>query len=73
MEPGDQRARGGASKPSKHSRLLDLGLQPHLLTDAVLDEMLDAALRYRSSIDVGTITPTVTWTSGEAQGRLVAT
>jgi len=44
-----------------HSGLLDLGLEPHYMTDDVLAEMLEQVVRYRSHIDVGKIMPRVSW------------
>ena len=44
-----------------HSGLLDLGLQPHYLTDDVLAGMLDLTLRYRDSISRERIFPRVHW------------
>ncbi|MEE8201845.1 MAG: NAD-dependent epimerase/dehydratase family protein, partial [Candidatus Acidoferrales bacterium] len=32
---------------AKHTRLLDLGLQPHTLSDSLLDSLLNVALRYK--------------------------
>jgi UDP-sulfoquinovose synthase len=46
---------------AKHSKLADLGLKPHLLTDETLDSMLSVALRYRDNVKSDTIMPTVTW------------
>jgi UDP-sulfoquinovose synthase len=46
---------------AKHTRLLDLGLEPHLLNDATITHLLERALRYRDRIDLTHIDPTVTW------------
>jgi UDP-sulfoquinovose synthase len=46
---------------AKHTRLLDLGLQPHLLSDSLLDSLLNISLRYRSRIDPDVIWPRVNW------------
>ncbi len=45
----------------KYSGLLDLGLQPHYLTDAVVEDMLTRILRYRACIDTNRIMPRVKW------------
>src|SRR3954451_17182639 len=37
---------------AKHSRLLDLGLKPHYLSDSLLDSLMNIAIRYRDRIDV---------------------
>lgn len=41
--------------------LKELGLQPHLLTDQVLEEMITAIARYKDGIDKGKIMPRVRW------------
>jgi UDP-sulfoquinovose synthase len=44
-----------------HTKLLDLGLEPHLLTDEVLTGMLQLVERHRDRVDVGAIASTVQW------------
>lgn len=44
-----------------HTGLLDLGLQPHLLSDDVLVQMLATVSRYKELIDVRKIHPRVSW------------
>jgi UDP-sulfoquinovose synthase len=44
-----------------HSGLAELGLQPHLMTSEVLQEMLQEVVRYRDRIDVSRILPRVRW------------
>ena len=46
-----------------NTKLLDLGLQPHLLTDEVVGGMLDLVERHRDRVDVRAIAPTVQWRS----------
>ena len=46
---------------AKHSKLADLGLEPHLLTESVLDEMLAEVQRYAGNVDRSTINPRVKW------------
>jgi UDP-sulfoquinovose synthase len=46
---------------AKHTKLLDLGLQPHLLNDETIAGLLERAVRYRDRIDLAHILPTVTW------------
>ncbi len=36
---------------AKHSKLADLGLEPHLLSDSLVDSLISIALRYRDRID----------------------
>jgi UDP-sulfoquinovose synthase len=46
---------------AKNTNLLDLGLQPHYLSDALLDSLLNIALKYRDRVSVKDILPKVTW------------
>jgi len=39
----------------KHTGLLDLGLQPHYLTDEVIREMLERVYKYKDCINPGRI------------------
>ena len=48
---------------AKNTNLLDLGLQPHFLSDALLDSLLNFAIRYRDRIDEKQILPKVKWCS----------
>jgi len=44
-----------------HTKLLDLGLMPHLLDSKVIRSILDAADRFKSRVDPAAILPTVEW------------
>jgi UDP-sulfoquinovose synthase len=44
-----------------HTRLMDLGLEPHLLTDAVVESLIGLAIMHQKQIDYSLITPTVNW------------
>ncbi len=44
-----------------HSGLLELGLEPHYMTDEVLAEMLEQVRKYKDLIDVDMIMPRVVW------------
>jgi UDP-sulfoquinovose synthase len=46
---------------AKHSKLIELGLQPHLLSDSLLDSLMNIALRYRHRVNTSTMTPRVNW------------
>jgi UDP-sulfoquinovose synthase len=46
---------------AKHTKLLELGLKPHLLEDATLDSMLSAVRRNTASVRPEIIEPTITW------------
>ena len=49
---------------AKHSKLTDLGLKPHLLSDSLLDSLIDVAMRYRERIDPSVLLPQVSWRNG---------
>lgn len=44
-----------------HTRLLELGLEPHLLNGAVLDSLINLAVKHSERIDKSLILPTVNW------------
>ena len=46
---------------AKHSSLIKLGLQPHLLSNTLLDSLINIAIRYRDRIDPTQFLPTVNW------------
>ncbi|HEY7983959.1 MAG TPA: NAD-dependent epimerase/dehydratase family protein [Ktedonobacterales bacterium] len=46
---------------AKHTHLLDLGLEPHLLTDDTIHHLLTVALRHRDRINLSVIPATVQW------------
>jgi UDP-sulfoquinovose synthase len=46
-----------------HTKLLDLGLVPHLLNAATLTSLLSVADRHRDRVDSAAIAPTVNWRS----------
>jgi UDP-sulfoquinovose synthase len=46
---------------AKHSKLLDLGLQPHFLSESLLDSLMNIAVRYRDRIDRTLFLPRVNW------------
>jgi UDP-sulfoquinovose synthase len=46
---------------AKHTKLLDLGLEPHLLSRSLLDSLLTIAVEHRDRIDQSLIAPTVRW------------
>lgn len=46
---------------AKHSKLIDLGLRPHLLSESLLDSLMNIAVRYRSRIDPSMFLPQVNW------------
>ena len=46
---------------AKNTKLLDLGLQPHYLSDSLLDSLLNFATKYKQRVDEQRILPKVTW------------
>jgi UDP-sulfoquinovose synthase len=46
---------------AKHSKLIDLGLQPHYLSDSLLDSLMNIAIRYRERVDTSMFAPQVNW------------
>jgi UDP-sulfoquinovose synthase len=54
---------------AKHSKLIDLGLQPHLLSDSLLDSLLNIAIEYRDRIDTSLFMPQVNWRNATNERR----
>src|SRR5208283_2503643 len=46
---------------AKHSKLLDLGLQPHLLSESLLDSLMNITIKYRDRVDPTIMLPQVNW------------
>jgi UDP-sulfoquinovose synthase len=46
---------------AKNTNLLDLGLQPHFLSDSLLDSLLNFAIKYKQRVDNNQILPKVQW------------
>src|SRR6202167_3601926 len=46
---------------AKHSKLIELGLEPHLLSDSLLDSLINIAMKYRDRVDKSLIQPRVDW------------
>jgi len=46
---------------AKHSKLIELGLEPHLLSDSLLDSLMNVALKYRDQIDAAVMLPRINW------------
>ncbi len=46
---------------AKNTKLLDLGLEPHYLSNSLLDSLLNYALKYRDQADQAQIMPKVSW------------
>jgi len=48
---------------AKHTKLAELGLEPHLLSESLLDSLMNIAVRYRDRIDESLLLPRVNWRS----------
>ncbi|MEO1147455.1 MAG: NAD-dependent epimerase/dehydratase family protein [Cyanobacteria bacterium J06638_22] len=46
---------------AKNTRLIDLGLDPHYLSDSLLDSLLNFAVKYKERVDEKEILPRVKW------------
>ena len=55
---------------AKHSKLIDLGLQPHYLSDSLLDSLMNIALKYRERVDPSLMLPQVNWREPRNERRL---
>ncbi len=50
-----------------HTKLLDLGLVPHLLTSATIQSILAVADRNKANVDLAAIRPTVEWRNTQSE------
>ena len=46
---------------AKHTALLDLGLEPHLLSDSLLDSLVNIAIEHKDRADRALIEPQINW------------
>ena len=46
---------------AKNSKLVDLGLQPHFLSESLLDSVMNVAVKYKNRIDQSLFQPRVNW------------
>lgn len=46
---------------AKNTNLLSLGLQPHYLSDSLIDSLLNFAIKYKERVDQSQILPKVSW------------
>jgi UDP-sulfoquinovose synthase len=54
---------------AKHSSLIKLGLEPHLLSNSLLDSLINIAIRYRDRIDAAQFLPKVNWRNARNERR----
>lgn len=52
-----------------HSKLLDLGLEPHLLSETILESLMQVAMSHANRVDKRLIAPTVNWRSAHNMVR----
>jgi UDP-sulfoquinovose synthase len=57
---------------AKHSKLIDLGLKPHLLSNSLLDSLINIAQRYQHRIDPALFAPQVNWRKVHNPRRIVS-
>src|SRR5271154_731936 len=55
---------------AKHSKLIELGLEPHLLSDSLLDSLMNVALKYRDRIDPNVMLPQINWRQPRNERRM---
>jgi UDP-sulfoquinovose synthase len=55
---------------AKHSKLIDLGLRPHNLSDSLLDSLMNIAAKYRDRVDVSLMMPQVNWREPKNERRM---
>ena len=50
-----------------HTKLLDLGLQPHLLNDEHVASLVELAIKHKSRVNPEAIRPTVFWRTTKSE------
>lgn len=54
---------------AKHTKLLDLGLKPHMLSESLLDSLVNIAVQYRDRVDSSALLPRVNWRASKNDRR----
>ncbi|GFZ16241.1 sulfoquinovosyldiacylglycerol 1 [Actinidia rufa] len=54
---------------AKHTKLIELGLQPHLLSDSLLDSLLNFTVKYKDRVDTKQIMPSVSLEENRCQAK----
>jgi UDP-sulfoquinovose synthase len=54
---------------AKHSKLVDLGLRPHFLSDSLLDSLMNIAMKYQQRVERSLFVPQVNWRNSRNQRR----
>jgi UDP-sulfoquinovose synthase len=55
---------------AKHSKLVDLGLEPHTLSESLLDSLVNIAVKYRDRVDPALMLPQVNWREPKNDRRI---
>jgi UDP-sulfoquinovose synthase len=58
---------------AKHSKLVDLGLEPHTLSESLLDSLVNIAVKYRDRVDPALMLPQVNWREPKNDRRIQLT
>ena len=54
---------------AKHTRLSELGLKPHLLSESLVDSLINIAIEHRDRVDTSLFLPRVLWRSSRNHRR----
>jgi len=54
---------------AKHTKLTELGLKPHLLSESLLDSLVNIAQQYRDRVDLNLLVPRVNWRNSRNDRR----
>ena len=54
---------------AKHTKLAELGLKPHLLSESLLDSLVNIALEHRDRVDAALLMPRVNWRNSRNDRR----
>jgi len=57
---------------AKHSKLQDLGLEPNLMKESILESLLTTVVKYKDNVDQRLILPAVNWTESASVGKTIA-
>ena len=54
---------------AKHTKLTELGLKPHLLSESLLDSLVNIAMKHRDRVDTSLLLPRVNWRNSRNDRR----
>jgi UDP-sulfoquinovose synthase len=58
---------------AKHTKLAELGLKPHPLSESLLDSLVNIAIEYRDRVDLDLVLPRVNWRNSRNDRRIKPT